>query len=386
MQDKSKIFVFIFAILFLASGFFAYRFYSDYQSISSEYEKSKKEWSEERESLEKRVFTYKRQLQEERDKTRALKEEMARLQKEIDDWRQRYEKISSEKEALLEKLKEVQARKETEVPSQKVVPLPEEGRDVFWAQIVKERAVFQARAEELERELEKMKHSKEELQKQYENLKLDLDTAKAQLEELKRKLDFNKRTIEILSQELVREKDDKRSIAQQIEKFREDNLNLKREVKRLTALKEALEKDLLKAKEEKMILARRVEEMETQIKSQHQELTTLKDKIEKTAQLKTVKPQETKAVELPPIVVTPKEEKPVSKVEGKIIAVNKEQMFVIIDLGQLQGISAGMSLGAYRNDVKIADLKVIEVRKEISACDIVSLKPDTDLKVGDIVR
>ena len=96
------------------------------------------------------------------------------------------------------------------------------------------------------------------------------------------------------------------------------------------------------------------------------------------------------SVELPAIVVKPsssvnRQNSSVQEnIVGKILAVNRDNNFVIVDLGQNSGIKTGDKLQVYREDKNIGFIEVIQVRKDISACDI--KRESAPVKVGDIVR
>ncbi len=69
---------------------------------------------------------------------------------------------------------------------------------------------------------------------------------------------------------------------------------------------------------------------------------------------------------------------------GKVVSVNKDNNFVVVDIGESQNIQVGETLNVYRDSKYIARLAVIQVRKDISAADIKDQW--TDIKVGDIIR
>jgi hypothetical protein len=66
---------------------------------------------------------------------------------------------------------------------------------------------------------------------------------------------------------------------------------------------------------------------------------------------------------------------------GKILAVNLESSFVVIDLGSSSGVRVGDTFGVYRGDNLIGSVSVIQTRAGISACDI--KKMSTSFKIGD---
>ncbi len=101
---------------------------------------------------------------------------------------------------------------------------------------------------------------------------------------------------------------------------------------------------------------------------------------------------EVTSIELSPIIV--KAEAPKAKgarpllrqaSAGRIIAVNENHDFVVIDLGKDDGLQEGMQLEVYRQNEKAGRIKVIEARQNISACDIREMRLQR-FKVNDIVR
>jgi len=247
---------------------------------------------------------------------------------------------------------------------------------------------LKVKIEELEKKIEDLKKAKKDVEEEKKALEFELKNTQTKIAELQRKIEFNERTIKILSEELYKEKEDKKKLAEQIEKFRKDNLELMREVKRLEGEKERLENSVVSLERENVKLSKKIERMQRLVKEKTAQLIDFIEGIEKKGKAKG-KEKEAKEVQLPPIVVTPKTEAKIlteKGLEAKIIAVNTENNFVIIDAGEKQGLTAGMRLGVYREGVKIADLEVIETRAEIAACDILRVKPGLELNVGDVVR
>lgn len=106
-------------------------------------------------------------------------------------------------------------------------------------------------------------------------------------------------------------------------------------------------------------------------------------------QAKEVSIQDSRVVQLQPIVVKADEEKgPASKASrtaGQVLAINEENNFIIVDMGEADGMKVGQSLTVYRNSQKIAAIEVIQTRKEISAADIKNVTPGAKIKIGDMV-
>lgn len=90
------------------------------------------------------------------------------------------------------------------------------------------------------------------------------------------------------------------------------------------------------------------------------------------------------AVELPPISVPPQSQKYLEETSpriGKVVSVNKENNFVIINLGSNSGIKVGDSFSVRRGRNSIATLRVIQTRNSVAACDISGQA--VPLKIGD---
>ncbi len=150
-----------------------------------------------------------------------------------------------------------------------------------------------------------------------------------------------------------------------------------------------LERKLQDIQEDKGSLERRISEMEVILTDRLGQMDNLKEKM---TGAKSGLPVEEKkeSVELPAIVVKPQAEVPGEQREsgatlmGRIMAINKENNFVIIDLGSESKVKAGDTFRVYRGDKPIANIEVIQVRQSISACDI--KRQGLQIKIGDIVR
>jgi chromosome segregation ATPase len=71
-------------------------------------------------------------------------------------------------------------------------------------------------------------------------------------------------------------------------------------------------------------------------------------------------------------------------VEGRVILINREFQFAVVNLGKEESIDKNMRLEVIENNQVIAEIKVLEARKSVSACDISGFSDI--LKVGDTVR
>ena len=113
------------------------------------------------------------------------------------------------------------------------------------------------------------------------------------------------------------------------------------------------------------------------------------------------------SIQLPPIVVKAdsptrkfynqaEEEPPINlskaqispeplELAGRIITVNNEHKFVVIDIGRDDQVKIGMSFDVYRRGKEIGKIEVIETRRDIAACDIKEISV-RQFKANDTVR
>lgn len=322
-------------------------------------------------------------------KISVLNKELDTISRIKQETQNKYEIANKEKAelaALVEKLKAQKAKAAEDAPvAEEFVP---ESIDAYWAGILKAKKDLEFQLTSIRSELKSVQINDEELQRQKSALELDINALTRDKDDLKRQLEYNKKVLESISQELVREKNDKIKIEESFKVLRSENDALSRQLKSLGSRKIELERKLLSLQEDKADAQRKIGEIEGMLKDKTAQIDAVKEQVQGASADTTGKNE---AVELPPIVVRPqssggtvKEGVSLKPRDGKIMAVNRENNFVIIDLGQESGIQAGDTFQVQRGDKVIAQIRAIQVRKDISACDID--KEDTSVGIGDIVR
>lgn len=73
------------------------------------------------------------------------------------------------------------------------------------------------------------------------------------------------------------------------------------------------------------------------------------------------------------------------KQAGRVLAVNAEHGFVVVDLGRVDSLKSEMPLDVTRNGKKIARLLVLEVRDVMSACNVAELYDNLPVGINDSV-
>ena len=82
----------------------------------------------------------------------------------------------------------------------------------------------------------------------------------------------------------------------------------------------------------------------------------------------------------------PKPQSPrVPKKDGKVLAVNEEHGFVVVDLGKIDGIKTDSEIILNQGGQTVATLKVLELRDEMTACNILEITPGKKIQLNDPV-
>ena len=295
----------------------------------------------------------------------------------------------------------------------------------------------------LKDKLEAVEKSKSELEKQLETLKAKLGRAietqatlnreyqasrvkmdnkldilakeKAGLEEKIKQIQSEQFFAETLKEKTILEvevkslKDKLASQETQIRNLSSERANLQKRLKELKGVRQANEEVLKEAREVSDLLSRRLaresqnsmslsenlERIRRENSALQQQLVEAIKKIELSSEKK-------EDIELSPIMVkaaspfptTPSPAirggltsvKTKSFPEGRILSVNNKYKFVIINLGQEDGIKPGMSFDVYRDSSDIGRIEVLEVHPGISAADIMAVRGKASLRPDDIVK
>ena len=154
-----------------------------------------------------------------------------------------------------------------------------------------------------------------------------------------------------MNKDLDSEKKAKEEILAKLEEKEKALLQLKEDVELLHKEKSGLEAKLklseakIKSLENELISERRVKE-------------ELEKKLNEIMQRRL-------EVELEKVIVKPKE-----RAEARILAVNHDYQFVVVNLGRQSGLTLGKVLGIYRGDELIAKVRVEKIYETMAVADI----------------
>ncbi|OQX52899.1 MAG: hypothetical protein B5M48_04395 [Candidatus Omnitrophica bacterium 4484_213] len=352
MNTKNKLFFFLIIFLWLATGGVAYLFFAQKEKIEDEYIRAKQNFTAERDRLKKRLSSSENEI-------RVLTAEKEKLKTEKEGLEAEIKKISQDIKHKEKEYKTLERRYQSTL----------------------------AKQESLSKQLKKIIGEKIVLKKELENLRSEPFLAKI-LEE-KTRLTLAQKNWEKEKEKLVQALT-KKLLAQEKEEF-----SLK---KQLSELKQSLEV----AQRDKQRLKRQVVsivELFRRSLKKISEVRSAKELSDEITKIKDSLASELKGIELPQVVVRAK--KPAQtqqgrlvdnqqtnlinkrELRGEIFRVSKQYNFVIIDLGENKGLRKGDLLAVYRDEEKIGEIKIIQLREEVSAADIVSFKKE--IKRGDKV-
>lgn len=395
-MDKSKIIPIILLIFILGIGFIAYTFYQQSQELGKKNQDLTKENSaliQEKEDLKEQYNTQRERNNALEERQSAMNAELSRLESERDNFQMKLAEVTQERDLLVEKL----SSKPTQSSSSSSSSLSQ--RESFssaavsggqlsedhWADFVKEKAALEARVSTLNKVLLDAKSKISELDKDNKELSIKIDQLNKTRERLDEEVRFKERTLRVLSMDLVSEREERASAVTELRKLRSENISLKREIVLSNKEKMKLQSTLRGALDRKESLEGRIADAENVLKEKSLAFGELQEQLEHAiVGSKRIIASESASVQLPPIVVKP-EAPGLRGLRGEVIAVNKEEKFIVVDIGEASGLRPGALLKVMRGDREIATLEVIETRREISAADIKEVIGGTAIQEGDIV-
>lgn len=380
MEQKAKFIILGLVAVSLIS------FVMSLQIISSRkgLEEAKIELERENQALAEKVKAMEVSLDEKKRSEERLLKDLDEVTQARDEIQTKYFKLEAEKTDLAEEIKRLKNQPVQVQQAQTV-----EGTDTYWAGILKSKLDLELKLEKAREQLKDMEISNDQLKRQGLTLDLELKNVKRERDDLARGVEYNQRMVDRLSSDLVREKKDKISMQESLKLIRSENSTLRQQLRNLSSRKVSLERQLQSLEQEKGSLERKLTQMETVLTDQVSNINVLRDQLEIVRQTipKSATSSTESAIELPPIIVQPQGQgigQAQSVAAGEVVSVDKENNFIVIDLGESTGLKVGDRLNIYRRDKVIAVVKVIRTRKTISACDIErELLP---INVGDLVK
>ena len=365
--------------------------------------------AEEKNQLSKQVEESKKQVEN-------IFGQIDEITRERDEGKSQFDQIKKERDDLLVKIDELTQKESQKLAQEKteaaVLPsaasplepispsaIPSITDEEYWASVLREKASLEVEINKFKEELSQQTISLVELKEGNAKLQMELDALARVKEDMEREIKNKEQVIDNLSLELTRAKNDRKFAADTIEKLNNENVGFRDELKNFISTKSSLEKSIILLTEDKNKVERKLAESEGLIQNKIDELWGMKNNLDQKmkqakipASQRAQPSQKSQDLELPPIVVRSGQEggeinqadKESAGLNGQILSINEENNFVIISLGKDSGVAEGDRLNVYRDSKYIAQIQIIQVRKDISAADIKELT--AKLQVGDLVK
>ncbi|MFC1623705.1 hypothetical protein ACFL28_00075 [Candidatus Omnitrophota bacterium] len=258
----------------------------------------------------------------------------------------------------------------------------------------------------------------------------DLNTAISRVEEekdfLEQKVKDSSKVADILSRDLLKEKDKSKGHKREVANINRESRFLKTRISSLEQISDKFNKALLENEDMKFTLSSlkrdleykrnevnevlkerenerlRVSSLEKELENKRTEFDRLRTSMDrKTQELEGFRAEAYHApeeVELPPIILEKRDHgasrvtaSPLEQItesrapKGRVLTVNREYSFVVIDVGMQDGINGGANFNVYRGGTLIGSIEVIQTRERISACDIKDVNEGFKIEIDDVI-
>ncbi len=382
-----KIIPIILLIIVLGVGFVAYTFYTEKENLTTEnltLKEEKKSLLDRNSKLEYNLRQVSQENQNLQNKLKIVQEDLNRIEAERDEFKQKWADAAEKVDQLQESMQ--QARQpEVSVQGTTTITSTDQISEDHWADFVKKKASLEAKLQNLNDTIMDYENQLANLDKENKELSLKIDQLVKEKERLADEIKFKERTLRVMSMDLVSEREERAGAVKEVKKLRNENVSLKRELVLASKEKMNLQNNLKAVKDRKEALENRITDAENVLREKTMAFRDLQQQLEKAiVGGKKIMASESASVELPPIVVKP-QTPGLKGLRGEVIAVNNDEQFIVVDLGESSGIRPGMLLKAMRQGREIATVEVIETRREISAADVKEVVGGFTIQEGDIV-
>lgn len=413
MEQKAKFILVGLLGVLMVFVFLYVQSYNSSKTLAGQLEGAQKENS----SLNSKLSKIDGELKTQRSKAEALEKQTIQLSREKQELEKKYDLASKTNNELTEKLKSMRVQESQQQQQVAVATGGTPTEDAYWAGVIKSKADAELQLASLVSDLKALKITNEQLQRERSGVELELANLKRERDDLKRQFDYNQRLMDSIAQELVRERNDKMQIQESWNLVKNENKALIRQVNGLNNRKIELEKKVQVLMDEKAVSEKKYGQMQGLISSKISQVSELKEDLADISagtepglddMMMTSQRPDTVAipvsglnspVDLQPIVVhaepaipaVPVRPGPLSSSKSvnipsglaTILAVNKENNFVVIGAGEDQGVKSGDKFQVARDGKVMATVEAIQVRKNIAACDI--KEQVGQLMIGDCI-
>lgn len=403
MNNRIKVLLVGLALVCAAALVIAFQLNAYSKNLRNEFTQKEQEFQNEKQSFNQQLSSItdaKKKLDAQFSDMRAKFDAIA---KENDGLKNKFDLVTKERASLVEKVTSLADEKKA--LEEEVKKMKESGGaflstsapvgstdDAYWANVLRDKATLEIQAKSFGTQISDLQLKLSTAMEEGRKIDLQLKTVLEVKRDLERKINYNEKLSQTLSEDLVREKRDKKAIAEQMETMRNENFELKSRLMALGDKKTSLEGKVVDLQQEREILAKRLSELDSVLQERVDQIIEVKNDLKAArADSRKVSTKDSRVVQLQPIVVKAQDgskgifSEKASEASGQVLAINEENNFVIIDIGEKDGVRVGRTFNISRNGQNVATVETIQTRKEISAADIKTVSSGAKIKIGDTV-
>ena len=356
------------------------RLYTDYLDLENIFKTSM-------DKLNREIVSSTRENEELRSKLDVVQDELETVESRAKDLKFQYDKLLGDREDLNKEL--VRVKKGKFYLEKKVREIES---DIFVAGLLREKASLEVALKGLKESTLPKDLEIERLRA--ENMDFEIKLARVQegKELLEKRFKDATEVAEILSRDLLKEKHKNEETKKYFEDMNVESRVLKSRISELEVASGSFDKLLA----EKNEMRSKIASLERELEYKDREIAKVK---ERTTEWRAEAYHAPSEVDLPPIVLDSpgygssasslgritEEVSLEGRLRGRVVTVNREHNFVVIDLGKQDGVDIGTAFNVYRGDSFIGSMEVIQTRERISACDIKNIEEGFFIEVDDLI-
>ena len=356
------------------------RLYTDYLDLENMFKTSV-------DKLNREIVSSTRENEELRSKLDVVQDELETVESRAKDLKFQYDKLLGDREDLNKEL--VRVKKGKFYLEKKVREIES---DIFVAGLLREKASLEVALKGLKESTLPKDLEIERLRA--ENMDFEIKLARVQegKELLEKRFKDATEVAEILSRDLLKEKHKNEETKKYFEDMNVESRVLKSRISELEVASGSFDKLLA----EKNEMRSKIASLERELEYKDREIAKVK---ERTTEWRAEAYHAPSEVDLPPIVLDSpgygssasslgritEEVSLEGGLRGRVVTVNREHNFVVIDLGKQDGVDIGTAFNVYRGDSFIGSMEVIQTRERISACDIKNIEEGFFIEVDDLI-
>lgn len=226
----------------------------------------------------------------------------------------------------------------------------------------------------------------------------ELDSVKTKAKIIENKLEDKEKAVVRLETQLRESKSQIEFLGSELEKEKKLNQDTITQLEQLKVDLEAHKKSKVQIEQKLTQSQEELKKLQAQLKNLEDKKSELENKVKEMEEMKEQKvelgtivvgQQEPVAVES--VAPAPQEKKkkapaqPTSSLEGKILVINKDYNFAVINLGSKDGVNINDLFSVYHKNKYLGDIKIEKVHDSMSAANFVSPDMKDKVREGDKV-